>query len=617
MSLGLHLLLPTPVGHYYYDVFYLLGFGVAGALLLLAAKQRQYAWRPWLVLMAGAQLLLILGTKLIAGSVADWHHLVALGSWTGPDHRSILGGLLGAILAVSVLRRWLGFGRGAYDMLALPLMVGLAVQGVGCLLTGCCFGTVAPTLPFSVAYAPGTLPFLTHVSGGLLEASAPRSLPVHPAQLYQIILCLSIAVGLLATRKQQWPAGWRFTLVLVVYVLGRFGFEFWRDVAGDVVGTGLWGYLKPVQWGLLLALPVLGSWLIYQKKTTAPATHTSQPASWRPMLTVAGLLLLTAALGPQWLTWSERGVVQSLLLVVLVLEANYLRQLRGRANPVAKLAAVLGCVAMLTMSQAPAPQEPSTQDEQRRYTTVSMGGSAGSMRQLYDYPYGCSGTRYAVPTYRQHYQIGTLDVARSQPLGRHLTVTYGAALHLGQTRFLPDQDSTFMAYAGSSPVPTFTYGGKRQLLTVNPYLEFAHPKYLRLGLGAHFGTAAYDFPYSPGKRNNVRLQFLLEGGYMPYVFLHISLNQGARGVGDGTSMIGLGSGFGHKHPRLLTGLALVNSESNVGLFERSSSSYIPFLQGNIPISAHWELLPYAATNFKHVNQLRLQVRYRLPAVADR
>lgn len=619
MPFYLHLLLPTPVGHYYYDIFYLLGFGLAGVLLLLEAKRRQYAWRPWLVLMAGAQLLLILGTKLVAGSATDWQHLLVLGIWTGPDHRSILGGLVSIVLAVAILRRWLGFGRDAYDALALPLMVGLAVQGVGCFLTGCCFGTVAPTLPFGISYAPGTLPFLVQVSRGVLDASASSSLPVHPAQLYQILLCLGIAAGLLVTRRQQWPDGWRFTLVLLLYVLGRFGFEFWRDEAGDVVGSGLWGSLKPVQWGLLLVIPMLGGWLIYQKKTAAtPATDSVLSDSWRPMLAVATLLFLTAVLGPQWLTWSERWVVQSLLLVVLLLEANYLRQLHRQTNSAAKLATVLGCLAMLTMSQAPAPQDPTLQAERRGYTTFSVGGSAGSMRQLYDYPYGCSGSRYDVPTYRQHYQVGTLDVAQTQPFARHLTVTYGAALHVGQTRFLPDQDTAFASHSAyNSSVPAFTYGGKRPLFTINPYVELARPEYLRLGLGAHLGKAAYDFPYSPGKRNKVRLQFLLEGGYMPYVFFHMSINQGARGVGDGTSMVGLGSGFGQNEPRLLTGLALVNSESNVGLLDKGTSSYIPFVQGSIPLNANWEILPYGATNFKHVNQLRVQLRYRLPRATSR
>ena len=140
---------------------------------------------------------------------------------------------------------------------------------------------------------------------------------------------------------------------------------------------------------------------------------------------------------------------------------------------------------------------------------------------------------------------------------------------------------------------------------------------MRIGIGAHLGDAAYDFAYKPGKLNVFRMQFLLEGGYMPYLFLHLSANQGSLGMGNGTSRVGLGTGFGQNQPRLIAGLAMVNSESNALLFDHTEPSFIPYLQGNVPVGKHWEVSPYAATNFKRVNQFRLQVHYRLPKAARR
>jgi len=609
MPLSLHLLLPTPVGHAYYDLFYLLGFGVAGGLLIVEAIRRQYAWRPWLVLMGGVQLLLILGTKLIAGSAADWQYLLTRGIWTGPDHRSILGGLFGLVLGVAVLRRWLGFDRRAYDALALPLLVGLAVQGIGCLLTGCCFGTTSPSLPFGVSYAPGTLPFLVHVSRGLLAADAARSLPVHPAQLYQILLCLGMAAGLLVTRKQQWPAGWRFTLVLLLYVLGRFGLEFWRDAAGDVVGSGLWHHLKPMQWGLLLAVLPLVGWLVYQKKARVAAEMPTSLQSWQPLLGVAALLLLTAVLGPQWLVWSERWVVQALLLVVLVLEANYLRQLRRRTYPAAKLATLLGCLAMLTMSQAPAPEKSETSDPQRRYTTFSVGGLGGASQQFYDYPYGCSGQGRDVGTYRQTYQAATLGIARMIPTRKTGTFTFGLEATLGRTRFRPDQ--AVVSASAYDPIPEFTLGGAKTLYAITPYIAGAGSRFVRYGLGMHIGHVAYDYAYDPGKLTQFYPKAMVDVGYLPYGYLHVGIGQEAA-LGNGTMTFGVGSGFGKNEPVLTAGVAVANSEANFKILDYGTVSFVPYLNGHFKLGQQFTISPYLASNFQHVSQFRLQVHYRLP-----
>lgn len=124
--------IPAPA-HDYYAGFYVAGFAVAGALLLRAGHRRGYARLPWLLLVTGASLLLIIGTKVAALPAAAW--------WAGllgsaAEGRSILGGLVGVALGVAGLRRALGFGRDAYDAFAGPLLLGLAVQGGGCLLTG-------------------------------------------------------------------------------------------------------------------------------------------------------------------------------------------------------------------------------------------------------------------------------------------------------------------------------------------------------------------------------------------------------------------------------------------------------------------------------------------------
>ncbi|UOQ50831.1 prolipoprotein diacylglyceryl transferase [Hymenobacter cellulosivorans] len=616
------ILLPSPLAHDYYSLFYLLGFAVAGALLVWEGWRRQYPLRPWLLVVAGSSLLLIVGTKLITLSGPDWQHLWQHGLSQSQGQRSVLGGLVGATLALAGLRRWLGFGRGIFDAFALPFIIGLAVQGVGCLLTGCCFGTAAPEhLPWAVAYAPGTLAFLLQVDQGLLPAGAAHSLALHPAQLYQLLLCLGIAGVLFGTRHRPWPAGVRFLLMLGLYAAGRFGLEFWRAPLGDVVGAGSWHGLKPVQLALLLAAgALLGycAWVVHRPRAATMPTEVV-PAS-QPARTLAGavaLLTLTAALGPQWLALPEQLVVKALLLPVVVLELGLLLlpSLTGRAQ--LTLRAGLAALFMLLTSQVPAPPDSAGATPRQAYTTISVGGTVGSSTQFYESPdYGCSGTTYPVSKYRQRYTVGSLGVARTLPVRRNGTLTLGLNASFGRSQFQPLQDTIVLVNGrGDFNTRPFEQGHAR-LYAFSPYVELAHPRYLRLGLGMHLGDVAYDQVYKPGKLIRSRGQFVFEIGKFSVLYFHSSLNYGLLGLGDGTSTVGIGSGFGQKNFRLAGGWALINSQwSGLDNAHPESKTTLGFIHSSMLLHQRWEIEPVFVTNLADVYRFSLQTRYRLPSRA--
>ncbi|TGE08384.1 prolipoprotein diacylglyceryl transferase [Hymenobacter fodinae] len=598
------LVLPSSTDSYL--IFYLAGFAVAGLLLAREAYARQYAWRHWLPLLAGTMLCLILGTRLVAGSGTDWQHLLLHGEWTGPNSRSILGGIVGAAVALAVLRRVLGFNRGVYDAFALPLFVGLAVQGVGCLLTGCCFGTPTTNLG-GVCYAPHTLPFLTQVARGVLPSTAAHSLPVHPAQIYQIVLCILIVGSLRLRRSQRQAPGQQFLLAVLLYAAGRFGLEFIHDSAGDLLGTSLWHGLKQVQWLLLLVVTALAGVWLYRGRVTHHSSSFTSLGHWRPRLVVGVLLLITALLSTGWLTMPEQLVVKSLLLASLLLEAGlWARRQTRQAPQLLALPVLLSGVVLLLTSQAPAP-------DPRRYTTISAGGLAGTSEQYFGYPYGCSGTQLSTSTYRQRFAVGAVGVARTWPLMQASTITVGANLGVGRSNFRPQQDTI---YAGNYYSP-FNYKpferGHAQLLSFNPYVEVANPKYIRVGLGLHLGNVAYDYVYKPGRVSNVRLQALVEVGMLNTLYLHGSTNYGLQGIGNGFSTLGLGTGFGQERLRLVGGVALANSEANAGLLDKTEARSFPFLQAQIPLGEQWTLEPFAATNFGSVQSFQLRASFRMPS----
>lgn len=119
------------------------------------------------------------------------------------------GGLALAVPLCLLANRWTGVPAGAMaDSVALTLPLSLAVARVGCFLNGCCGGKPSG-LPWAVTF-PGS-------SG-----------PVHPTQLYELVLDLVLFGVMLALRRHlraRWSA---FFLFLSGYGLVRFLVEFFR-----------------------------------------------------------------------------------------------------------------------------------------------------------------------------------------------------------------------------------------------------------------------------------------------------------------------------------------------------------------------------------------------------
>ncbi|UOQ70057.1 hypothetical protein [Hymenobacter cellulosilyticus] len=155
-------------------------------------------------------------------------------------------------------------------------------------------------------------------------------------------------------------------------------------------------------------------------------------------------------------------------------------------------------------------------------------------------------------------------------------------------------------------------GATARLYALSPYLEISQPRYIRFGLGADLGDLGYDFVYRPMELGKYRPKVLLELGILPALYLHMSYGHNMLGLGNGTGIVGVGSGFGSKRQRLMLGSALVNSEVNAGILTRTTSSFIPVVQAQLWVSPNWLLEPHFASNFDNVHQFRLQARYQLP-----
>jgi phosphatidylglycerol:prolipoprotein diacylglycerol transferase len=161
---------------------------------------------------------------------------------------SVVGFGAVSVLAYSLLTR-VSFARLA-DVMAVPTLVMIALQRVGCFLAGCCWGDLSahPELfVLGVSYPPGSLPYDYQAFLGLLPAGSAASLPVYPVQLYELSLVLGAALALGRTPAGSLAPGAVALWCTIVYATIRIGTEFLR---GDVVIS--WMNLTSVQWQCLV-----------------------------------------------------------------------------------------------------------------------------------------------------------------------------------------------------------------------------------------------------------------------------------------------------------------------------------------------------------------------------
>lgn len=183
------------------------------------------------------RVLLAQAGLAIAGLLAGRLHLLLeiSGHWTWqhlfqPGYRQP-GALLGVLLMLPVVRRLLlpGVPLGVLgDCLAVATPFALVVLRLGCFGIGCCFGT--PTaLPWGLRFPAGSPASEVHAAHGWIASAHAPSLPIHPLQLYFLVLSLGVGVLLLWLRRHKRYDGQVLLVFLTVHELGKFLLESFRQ----------------------------------------------------------------------------------------------------------------------------------------------------------------------------------------------------------------------------------------------------------------------------------------------------------------------------------------------------------------------------------------------------
>lgn len=184
-------------------------------------------------IVAAAAVGAALGSKLLFWLIdpaQTWAHRADFVYLMGG--KTIVGGLLGGLLAVEGVKRVVGIERSTGDLFAVPLCVGIAIGRIGCFLTGLEDRThgVVTSFPWGVDFGDG--------------------LARHPTQVYEIFGLTILAAWLSVHRFGR--EGDRFKAFLSLYLALRFLLAF---IQPGVTFAGL----STIQWA------AVGVWFAYAR----------------------------------------------------------------------------------------------------------------------------------------------------------------------------------------------------------------------------------------------------------------------------------------------------------------------------------------------------------------
>lgn len=125
-----------------------------------------------------------------------------------------------------------------FDIVAPSIALGLGIGRIGCFLNGCCFGKLAPHIPWAVRFPrtidkagmiDGSPAFLHHYELGLVRLADSHALPIHPTQLYSFLADAVLFFLLNAFFKYRKKNGEVLLLLGILYPIIRYSMELLRN----------------------------------------------------------------------------------------------------------------------------------------------------------------------------------------------------------------------------------------------------------------------------------------------------------------------------------------------------------------------------------------------------
>jgi phosphatidylglycerol---prolipoprotein diacylglyceryl transferase len=161
--------------------------------------------------------------------------------------QTIVGGLLGAWIAVEIQKRRIGITSSTGDLLAVPAAAAFAVGRIGCFLSGLPDGTygLATSLPWGIDLGDGV--------------------PRHPTALYESLFLVALAAALWRYQDRRTNSSARPGLTFKLFVASYLTFRLFVDALKPGIALALG--LTAIQWACLGGLAYYAWQFAGQRRT--------------------------------------------------------------------------------------------------------------------------------------------------------------------------------------------------------------------------------------------------------------------------------------------------------------------------------------------------------------
>lgn len=471
----------TLYGQAWYEFFYFTSIFLAGVWFMWSGRERRYPMDKWSLIYVAGITFFIFGTKFLPLGVEEWLIFFDAGQVNHAPPRSVLGGILFGIFGFWLARAALRFPYSVLDSLAIAFPAAMAVQRLGCLAAGCCYGT--PTnMPWAVMYGVDTPAFQDQMAAGFINAGACISPGLHPTQLYQALLCMGIAVIVWRLRQHFHRPGSLFYFSIGLYLVGRFFIEFWNSPEAGWLDASIYPGLKNTQWILLGGIIYLTARIILARRPV----EASQERAHQGVPTIIVFLVLVGVV--LWIS-PRLNPIEFLVIQAMFLNA-WFYQLRawfahaGQTQKIWTSAAFLLSIGfvfggILTAQKNYAER---TQNAKDRNTFFEIMGGYGQLtyHHYHEAPsssQGCNGgTVYTPngPIFRQKEQVFGAGFKAIHTRGEFEKVEYSGTVSGGRDKDVDD--------VANSSIGTFDLGGSIKV----------DRRWFGLGFGLHTGSAMHD-----------------------------------------------------------------------------------------------------------------------------
>jgi prolipoprotein diacylglyceryltransferase len=448
---------------FFYDLFYQLSSLVVILIFLIEGSRRNLPWISLLLIAVTTRFFVITGSKLAGINSNDVNFFIQHFSLPPIHSKNMAGALFFGLVGLGLSKLILRIKYPVLDVFAIAVPFGMAIQRIGCLLTGCCFG-IETSSPLGIQYGSNSSAFFHQFYSGRVSFADELSLHIHPVPLYFIISSLLVGILLLRFRNYWKRPGNLAFSGLVLILISWFVIEFFRDPLSNstYLGNVFFG-IKRIQIIYLILIPILIFTIFYREKHYVPKTFDIQENS--PVLNALYLFTLIVLLSVtrQWFSTIEFTVILFVLIpasvgvLIQVISQFYTQTVRASV-------AFLILLSFVLMGQ--------TLPEKEIYKSIKFGYSSGSFENYHNIGTGTGCDRASQSQYfYQKYRMVGAGYSITSVQGK-LNKEYGLNGYIGS--------QTELAETSKIETTSMIFG-------LNPFVKF-DDKWYGIEGGLHIGA---------------------------------------------------------------------------------------------------------------------------------